>query len=200
MTSHRKGVQATRLVLASASPRRVNLLEQLGLSFEVLPSGVPEDPPGGTAQPADLARGLALRKAEAVALKSPDALVLGADTVVVVDGAVLGKPRDEAEAAEMLDRLQGRAHLVITGVAVVAPDGRKRVEHEETTVWMRPLTRTQIERYVRSGEPLDKAGAYAVQGLGALLVERIFGCYYNVVGLPLGRVARLLEEFGVTVL
>ncbi|BDG61511.1 Maf family protein [Caldinitratiruptor microaerophilus] len=190
----------TRLVLASASPRRVSLLEQVGLSFEVVPSGVPEDPGDGTREPADLARALALRKAEAVAAREPDALVLGADTIVVLDGAVLGKPRDEAEAVRMLERLQGRSHVVITGVALVAPGGRKRVEHEETTVWMRPLTRAQVEWYVRSGEPLDKAGAYAVQGLGALLVERIFGCYYNVVGLPLGRVARLLEEFGLTVL
>lgn len=191
-----------RLVLASASPRRRQLLEQLGLRFRVRESAVDESPLLAEAgDPGRLTRALALAKAEMVACREADALVLAADTVVVVDGEILGKPRDAAEAVAMLTRLQGRTHRVVTGVVLAdGADGRREAVAEETLVTMRPLTRPEIEAYVASGEPMDKAGAYAIQGLGATLVTGVEGCFYNVVGLPLARVASMLKEFGIDVL
>ncbi|MFO7172099.1 MAG: Maf family protein [Bacillota bacterium] len=190
------------LILASQSPRRQQLLAQVGIPFQVEPSGAEDRVDVSALPPAERARTLALTKAREVARRHPEAVVLGADTVVVVDGQVLGKPRDPDHARAMLRQLAARDHLVITGVALVqAATGREVVAHETTRVWIRPLTPEQIEWYVRSGEPLDKAGAYGIQGLAAALVERIDGCYYNVVGLPLSRVIRLLEEeFGIPVL
>jgi len=190
------------LILASQSPRRQQLLAQVGIPFQVEPSGAEDRVDVSALPPAERARTLALTKAREVARRHPEAVVLGADTVVVVDGQVLGKPRDPDHARAMLRQLAARDHLVITGVALVqAATGREVVAHERTRVWIRPLTPEQIEWYVRSGEPLDKAGAYGIQGLAAALVERIDGCYYNVVGLPLSRVIRLLEEeFGIPVL
>ncbi|MCG0238990.1 MAG: Maf family protein [Firmicutes bacterium] len=190
------------LILASQSPRRQQLLAQVGIPFQVEPSGAEGRVDVSALPPAEQARTLALAKAREVARRHPEAVVLGADTVVVADSQVLGKPRDPDHARAMLRQLSGRDHLVITGVALVqAASGREVVTHETTRVWIRPLTPEQIEWYVRSGEPLDKAGAYGIQGLAAALVERIDGCYYNVVGLPLSRVIRLLEEeFGIPVL
>jgi nucleoside triphosphate pyrophosphatase len=142
---------------------------------------------------------LALAKARAVASRAPDAVVLGADTIVVVDGEVLGKPGGAAEAMRMLDRLRGRRHEVLTGVAVVrAPAGGERMAVVRTEVTMREYSDAEIEAYVASGEPLDKAGAYAVQAAGGRLVARVDGCYTNVVGLPLTTTRRLLESMGVT--
>lgn len=187
-------------ILASASPRRRALLQGLGLSFTAIPSEVPETVEEGLA-PGALVEELARRKAVAVAaeLAEPeDKLVIGADTIVVLDGTVLGKPTDEAEARAMLAQLSGRWHEVFTGVAVVEPGtGRVESASERTGVKFRHLAPAEIAAYVATGEPLDKAGAYGVQGKGALLVERIEGCYYNVVGLPLVRLAGLLEKFGV---
>lgn len=185
------------LVLASASPRREQLLRQLGLDFRVSASGLDEEQaaPAGAA-PAVMVRELALAKARAVAAREPAAVVLAADTVVVLDGEVLGKPASPAAAEEMLARLQGRTHRVFTGVAAVAPGGAAAAEVEETRVTVRPLTRAEIRAYVASGEPLDKAGGYAIQGRGALLVTRVEGCYYNVVGLPLARAAAVLARVG----
>lgn len=187
----------TQLILASNSPRRRQLLQQMGLSFRVVTARVSETLPAGC----DLAAGvmeIARRKARAVARREAEGLILGADTLVVLNGEALGKPAGPQEAYDMLTRLQGREHRVITGVALVdAGSGACLLEHEITRVWMRVLTPREIWRYVATGEPLDKAGAYGIQGKGALLVERIEGCYFNVVGLPLGKVAGLLERFGL---
>ncbi|QIA27979.1 septum formation protein Maf [Thermaerobacter sp. PB12/4term] len=193
-----------RLVLASSSPRRVQLLAMLGLPFVQDPSRAEEPLPAGpvgTLDPEDWALRQALRKAKDVARRHPGALVIGADTVVELDGRLLGKPRDRQEAMAILGALAGREHRVASGVAVVdASTGRAATGTRLTRVWMRPLTRTEIEAYVATGEPMDKAGAYAIQGLGATLVPRIEGCYFNVVGLPLPLLADLLSLFGVRVL
>lgn len=187
------------LVLASQSPRRRQLLEQIGVPFTIDASTAENEAGVAHLPPPQQARALALTKARDVAARHPGRVVLGADTIVVLDNQVLNKPADPADAVRMITSLQGRAHQVITGVVLVAP-GRELVAHETTTVWIRPLTRPQIERYVNTGEPLDKAGAYGIQGHAAALVERIEGCYYNVVGLPLARVVRMLTELDLEVL
>lgn len=188
-----------RIVLASGSPRRRELLRNLGLDFTVIPSDVDEGNHSGLA-PAPLAEELARAKAEDVAERERG-LIIGADTIVIIDGDVLGKPRDRGEALRMLSRLAGRTHTVITGLAVKDTEsGRLVVAHEETEVTMRTLTPDEVRGYVATGEPMDKAGAYAVQGVGSLLVERIQGCYFNVVGLPVARLGRILEGFGINVL
>ncbi len=180
------------LVLASRSPRRHQLLERLGVPFSVHPSDADEAIPPGTA-PDDAVRLLAGRKAEAVAPRHPEALTLGADTVVVLGGRVLGKPADAAEAAAMLRRLSGRTHTVYTGVALVH-GGRTVTACEATEVTFASLTDAEIAAYVETGSPLDKAGAYGIQDdWGAFFVEGIRGDYYNVVGLPLHRLARTLR-------
>ncbi|MBC7347550.1 MAG: septum formation inhibitor Maf [Clostridia bacterium] len=188
------------IYLASASPRRRALLRQVGLPFTTVPSRVREEGwPGGT--PADGVRFLALAKAREVASRVLYGLVIGADTVVVLGDEVLGKPSGPTEAHEMLARLSGATHRVLTGLAVVeAASGESLVAHEETAVTFRRLSEAEIASYVASGEPLDKAGAYGVQGLGAVLVERIEGCYYNVVGLPLARLAEMLAYWNVQIL
>lgn len=189
-----------RIVLASGSPRRETLLHQIGLSFEVVPSSVAEVRLEAES-PVALAERLAAAKARDVAARHSDALVVGADTIVVLGDRVLGKPGDEAQARKMLRDLSGRRHVVITGVAIVHAAGDKTlVEHESTTVWIRSLTDEQITRYVATGEPMDKAGAYAVQGLAAALVDRLEGCYFNVMGLPVACMVRMLEKLGVEVL
>jgi len=184
------------LVLASQSPRRRQLLERLQIPFSVHPSDTDEViPPGCT--PADAVRHLARQKADAVAPGFPDALTLGADTVVVLDGVVLGKPNDAAEAAEMLASLSGRSHTVFTGIALVHPATERSVEaFEATEVTFAPLHPAEIEAYVRSGSPMDKAGGYGIQDdAGALLIEGVRGDYYNVVGLPLHRLYRTLCDY-----
>lgn len=151
--------------------------------------------------PRDAATRLALEKAAAIASRHAGALVLGADTVVTTGRTMLGKPASPAEAAAMLDVLAGREHRVITGLALYdTGTGRWQVDAEESRVWMRPFSSAERDRYVATGEPLDKAGGYAIQGKGALLVERVEGCFFNVVGLPLVRLAAMLKEFGVTLL
>jgi septum formation protein len=181
------------VVLASASPRRVALLRQVGLDFTVVDPG-PDRAWPGRAEPRDGVRALALDKARRVAGQRAGSLVIGADTVVVARGARMGKPRDPEEAAAMLRRLQGRTHEVWTGIAVVA--GRElRTASECTRVRVAGLEASDVTGYVTSGEPLDKAGAYAIQGLGAMLIRGIEGDYSNVVGLPLYRLRRMLREF-----
>lgn len=187
-----------QIVLASASPRRQELLRQIGLTFEVIPSHVNEEVATPMA-PGRLVEHLAQIKAAEVAARVPGALVLGADTIVVVDGNVLNKPRDRAEAIAMLQSLSGRSHQVMTGVALI--QGQKRlVGHEETAVHFAPLTQSQIERYVDSGEPMDKAGAYGIQGRASAMIRGIEGDYFTVVGLPLHRTVTMLAQFGVNVL
>ncbi len=186
-----------KLVLASASPRRRDLLEMIGLNFTVLPASIPEPLVDGL-EPSVQVRTLALAKARSVAGQLEDGVVLGADTVVVLEGKILGKPVDARDARSMLESLQGREHLVYTGVALVdASTGRESDGYEETRVRFRPLDRHQIDWYIQTGEPVDKAGAYGIQGFGSVLIEGVYGCYFNVVGLPLGRVVRMLTGFGI---
>ncbi len=181
-------------VLASQSPRRKQLLERLDLAFEVHPSDADETLPPDIS-PEDAVRLLAKQKAEAVAPKHPDALTLGADTIVVLNGDVLGKPTDTSEAIAMLERLSGRSHTVHTGLALVYA-GRTITAHEATEVTFALLTDEEIAAYVQTGSPMDKAGAYGIQDdLGALFVERVRGDYYNVVGLPLHRLYRTLRTY-----
>ena len=184
-----------RLVLASASPRREALLRQMGIPFEVIASPAEEQIPPAGADSAQWVEDAAARKARAVAALTADRIVLGADTVVVLDDAILGKPLDVDDARRMLRLLSGATHRVLTGLALLR--GQKcLVGHEVTEVTFRALDDQEIERYLSSGEPLDKAGAYGLQGQGAVLVKHITGCYSNVVGLPLGRLWQMLREFG----
>lgn len=184
-----------RIVLASASPRRRDLLTLIGIPHEVRPADIDESLLPGELPDAHAER-LARAKASLLAARAPDALVVGSDTIVVVDGDILGKPRDEAEAARMLRRLAGRRHTVHTAVAV-ARGGRVESGVERVEVAFRPLTDADIASYVATGEPMDKAGAYGIQGFGATIVERIEGDYFAVMGLPLGRLVRLMERVGV---
>jgi len=183
------------IVLASASPRRRHLLEMLGIAHEVLPSDVDETRLEGEV-PEAMAVRLAAAKARAVLAVRPGHLVLAADTVVVIDDQVLGKPASPAEAERMLATLSGRSHRVVTAVALAAPDGEVLERYDVTTVWFRELSPELISAYVATGEPLDKAGSYGVQGVGAVLVERVDGDFFSVMGLPLRLVVDLLELAG----
>ena len=181
------------LVLASASPRRVALLRHVGVAFTVVDPGPDRVWPGNT-DPRNGVRALALEKARRVAARRRGAVVIGADTVVVARDERLGKPAVPSEALAMLRRLQGRTHEVWTGVAVVR-DGEQRTATEHTRVQFARLAEEELLAYVKTGEPLDKAGAYAIQGLGAQFIKRIEGDYFNVVGLPLQRLRQVLAEF-----
>jgi septum formation protein len=181
------------LVLASASPRRRELLSGLGLRFTVRSSEIDETPRPGEAPGAYVLR---LAREKVLAVGRPGELVLAADTSVVVDEQILGKPRDDADAERMLRLLAGREHEVLTGVAVLDPMGRLAAGVARTVVRMAPLSAEEIAWYVATGEPRDKAGAYAIQGLGALFVEAVTGNYSNVVGLPIPTVYRLFAELG----
>ena len=181
------------LVLASASPRRVALLKQAGAEFSVVDPG-PDRAWPGEAEPRHGVRALALDKARRVAKSRPDAVVIGADTVVVARGVRLGKPRDADEARAMLRRLHGRKHEVWTGLAATHR-GEQRTAAECTVVRMVKLSERDLDDYLASGEPLDKAGAYGIQGLAGQFVKHLDGDYTNVVGLPLARLRALLEEF-----
>jgi septum formation protein len=190
------------LVLASASPRRAELLAAAGIEFTVLAFDIDETPLTDEGPEAHVRR-LAEEKARAAAAQRPDAIILGADTVVVVDGRILGKPTDAEDAGAMLGALSGRAHEVITGVALIAPadtagPAAAAIAIARTQVWFFPLTDAEISWYVASGEPMDKAGAYAIQGLASRFVERIDGSYSNVVGLPVALVYRMLRELPET--
>ena len=183
-----------RLILASASARRRELLTAAGLEFAVAPSAVDEQREPGELPEAYVAR-LALEKARSVQAQYPADVILGADTVVVVDGTVLEKPASELDARGMLAQLSGRAHEVLTGVAVVSADGEQG-HVERTRVWLAPLSPQEIDWYVETGEPMDKAGAYAIQGLASRFVLRIEGSYANVVGLPVANILPLLARAG----
>ena len=182
------------LVLASASPRRQDLLRSAGFSFTVQAAHI-DEAPLAEESPRDCAERLAREKALAVSRTRPDDVVLGADTIVVVEGAILGKPVDAADAVRMLRLLSGRVHSVITGVCVVegSPNHSLRTTSESTLVTMSPLSDEEIREYVATGEPMDKAGAYAIQGMAARWIPRIEGDYSNVVGLPVARVHGMLR-------
>jgi septum formation protein len=184
----------TRLVLASASPRRRELLAAAGFDFDIDAAEVDETPTEGE-HPSTYVVRIARLKAEAVASRHPDRPVLGADTAVVVGNQMFGKPLDAQDASRMLTALSARAHDVLTGVAL-AHRGQIYAEFEQTTVWMAKLTPEEIAWYVATGEPMDKAGAYAVQGLASRFIPRIEGSYTNVVGLPIARVVQLLGRAG----
>lgn len=171
-----------KLMLASASPRRSALLKLIGLDFEVAVSDVNEDVPASA--PHELVEHLARKKAQAVFSLYPDRCVIGADTIVVLDSMILNKPRDKADAERLLRLLSGREHVVFTGVAVLCGK-HVLVRHERTKVRFKELTDEEIINYIETGEPMDKAGAYGIQGRGAVFITRIEGCYFNVVGLPL---------------
>lgn len=184
-----------RVILASSSPRRLQLLQQIGIEAEVRPAAFDELSTGKMADEVVLAN--AVGKCQAVCAACGDKMpVIAADTVVVLDGKILGKPKDAADAVRMLTELSGRTHKVLTGVAV-SFDGRQLAEVCETEVIFRTLTAAEIADYVATGEPLDKAGAYGIQGRGAVFVEKINGCYNNVVGLPLTRLHLMLAKLGV---
>ncbi|GAA0137888.1 Maf family protein [Paenibacillus sp. YSY-4.3] len=192
------------VILASSSPRRRELLASLHIPFEVIPSEADETTPEQW-EPEQIVMELALRKAKAVQTSleqaSREAVIIGSDTIVVLDGHVLGKPKDEAKAASMLRSLQGRSHYVYTAIACIdANSGRTEVEYRRTAVTMRPAAEDEIAAYARTGEGLDKAGAYAIQGLGSIFVTGIEGCYFNVVGLPLSLLSEMLCRFGIQVL
>lgn len=187
-----------KLILASASPRRRELLKQIDLEFEIIPSNVVEDLTGEN--PEQLVMDLALLKARDVA-KRVDGVVIGADTIVVDGQTVLGKPTSREDAVRMLLGLSGRTHQVMTGVAVIDTETDQQwVDVEITQVHFRDLSEKEIENYVASGEPMDKAGSYAIQEKGALFVKGIEGCFFNVVGLPLLKTVQLLEQTGMAIL
>lgn len=192
-----------KFILASASPRRRELLEQIGVTFEVMPAKgeevITKD------QPKQVVMELSAQKAAEVAagLQGEDAIVLGADTVVVFDGKILGKPKDEPDADRMLSMLSGNTHSVYTGVTVIVMKSGKSETYsfyEETEVTMYPMTGEQISSYIRTGEPMDKAGAYGIQGKGAIYIEKIHGDYNTVVGLPVAKIFHMMHESGIEIL
>lgn len=188
-----------QIYLASSSPRRREILQMIGLPHRVLVPDVDETMPPGI-PPAGQVEELSRRKAAAAVERLNDGVVIAADTVVVLDGEVLGKPADRREALDMLERLQGRTHEVFTGVTVCrAAGGLASTGHEHTYVQMRPARREELARYVDTGEPMDKAGSYGIQGKGSVFVSGIRGCYFNVVGLPVHMLTRMLGEMGINV-
>lgn len=185
-----------RLILASASPRRANLLSQIGLKFEIYPSNISENPPQNSASPEFVTKELALQKARSVAERHTEGFVIGADTLVSLEDELLGKPKNATHAQEMLTYLSGTCHNVVTGVALI--DAKRKTEKtwaETTQVYFRELCPAEIAAYIETGEATDKAGAYGIQGRGAAFVKRIEGCYFNVVGLPLASLVQELMEF-----
>ena len=185
----------TPFVLASSSPRRAELLRAAGYAFEVDPAAIDETTLlADIASPSARATGIALAKARSVFERRPDRIVVGADTLVVLGDQVLGKPRDEAEALWMLSRLSGASHEVVTGLAVLAPGAPARTGFAATHVTFGRWPSAALVAYARSGAPLDKAGAYGIQETAGAFVEAVQGCYFNVVGLPLAQLARLLAE------
>jgi septum formation protein len=199
-TAHAAPAAVPTLILASASPRRRELLAQLALPFTVIPANIDEQQLVAET-PMAYVRRVARAKAQHLAQRFPEAWVLGADTTVVLDEQILGKPGSVEVARQMLTRLSGRQHIVMTGLALLQQ--RQQfvcLDTVRTLVRFRPLSRAEIEHYISTGEPLDKAGAYAIQGAAAAFVESLEGCYTNVVGLPLRRTAALLHTAGVSVL
>ena len=184
------------IILASKSPRRQQLLRQLGVEFTIQTADIDETMFPGRKPEDEVARVSAL-KARAVVC-APDDLVISADTIVVADDMILGKPKNEADASKMLRLLSGRAHTVMTGLSVRRGD-TVCTEVIQTSVWFRDLTNDEIARYIATGEPMDKAGAYGIQGLAGLFVERLDGDYFSVMGLPICKLGEMLRSFGVTI-
>lgn len=191
-----------KIVLASKSPRRREILSNIGMKFDIMECDVDETICGTSMKPEDVVKSLALRKAEYAAKKIDcDAYIIGADTIVVLDSKIMGKPKDKENAAKMLRCLSGRWHNVYSGICVMnSRSGEYYTDFESTAVKIKELSDSEIHRYVESGEPMDKAGSYAIQGIGGLIVERIDGCYFNVVGLPVFKLSRLMEKFNINLL
>jgi septum formation protein len=192
--------QNRKIVLASASPRRKELLEKIGLKFTVDPSAFKENARPDL-KPEGYAKYISLGKASIIAPKYPDSIIIAADTIGVLRGKIIGKPGTEDEARQMLLSLSGKSHRVITGFTILDQSNHKSVTRiVETRVYIKELSPAEIFDYVKTGEPMDKAGAYAIQGLGSVIVEKIVGDYYNVMGLPLNALAQSLKEFGINIL
>jgi len=188
------------IILASQSPRRQELLKQVGLEFEVIPADIDENLLQSVS-PIEMVQQLACQKAKFVANGKQKGIIIAADTIVVVDDRVMGKPNTKDDAYQMLSSLSGRVHQVMTGLCVInAEAGKTECGVEQTEVTFRTLSESEIVAYIASGEPFDKAGGYGVQGLGALLVEKINGCYFNVVGLPLSKLFQMLKNQGIDLL
>ncbi len=188
------------IILASASPRRKEILEKTGLQFMVDESSYEEETDSGL-KPRELARYLSREKAREVARRHRDALIIAADTIVVSGGRLFGKPRRTQEAREMLKALSGKSHSVITGFTIIDTKEKKEFSKTvESKVFFKKLSADEIEAYIRSGEPFDKAGAYGIQGLGAVIVKKIEGDFFNVMGLPLNALSESLKKFGINVL
>jgi len=185
-----------KIILASASARRQELLTLIGLDYITVPSNTDETPPPDC-QASDLVQYLALQKAQAVSVQYPDDCIIGADTIVLLpDGTLIGKPKDASDATRILHLLQGKTHTVLTGVALLMP-GHCDVRFDSTKVTFAPLTSDEIAWYVASGDPLDKAGAYGIQGPFGMFVDRIEGNYFNVIGLPLPTLYAMLKQAGI---
>jgi septum formation protein len=203
MRTRKSPLKISRLILASASPRRAALLSQIGLTFEVRPSDIVEPPlnmhVGGVSNPdtaSQVTQKLALLKATDIAQHFDEAIIIGADTLVSLEGKLLGKPTDDADAFEMLTHLSGTCHEIVTGVALVDAGTEREIVWAETTqVYFRELHSTEIDAYISSGEASDMAGAYGIQGRGAAFVRRIEGCYFSAVGLPLASLVEHLSNF-----
>jgi septum formation protein len=189
-----------KIILASASPRRKGILELTGLKFSIDAGDYEEDMSLGL-KPHHLAKFLSSEKALAIAVKHTNALVIAADTFIVFKDSLMGKPHTREEARRMLTLLSGKAHSVITGFTILDTNTKKKLSRSvETRVYFRKMTAQEIEAYIKTGEPLDKAGAYAIQGIGAIIVKKIEGDYFNVMGLPLSSLTEALKKFGISVL
>ncbi|MCG9129022.1 septum formation inhibitor Maf [Candidatus Poribacteria bacterium] len=189
-------IKSTRLILASSSPRRADLLSQIGLTFEIYPNDIDEPSFDGSITPASATQQLASMKAKSVAERYTDGVIIGADTLVSFEDKLLGKPDDPDHARCMLKKLSGKKHEVVTGVSLINVEQCKEISWTEATkVYFRDLSSMEIDEYVNCGEPSDKAGAYGIQGRGAAFVNRIEGCYFNVVGLPLASLIEHLSDF-----
>ena len=188
------------IILASASPRRKDLMTGIGIPFTAIDSGVDEKGFDIDHLSADKkVLYLSRAKATAVKQKHPDALVIGSDTVVVLNGMIYEKPEDKGDAFMMLKTLQGTSHEVLSAITLICPDGSVDSDYLSTKVYFRPMSDEQIDRYIDSGEPMDKAGSYAIQGLGSMNIERIEGCYFNVVGMSMQLLAKLFERNGYSI-
>ena len=183
------------IILASQSPRRQELLKNIGVKFEIIKSDFCENISGIDDKPEKIAQQLAYGKAKDVSDKLDEGIILGADTIVVFDGEIYGKPKDEEDAVRMLNNLSGKTHQVITGVALIDKKNDKTVVgHETTSVTFNKLTQDEIKAYIKSGDYIGKAGGYGIQNKGAILINKIEGCYFNVVGLPINKVYQMLKE------
>lgn len=188
-----------KLILASASPRRRVLLKQIGLDFVVMPSKI-EERFSKNQTPVEIVKELALKKVRDISKRVENAVVIGADTLVVHRGKILGKPVSQDDAFSILSALSGDEHEVITGIAIIDTEDKKEIiDVSRTRVFFRPLDEEEINRYIKSGEPMDKAGSYAIQGRGAIFVQKIEGCFFNVVGLPLALVVSHLKKLGINI-